>query len=120
MGPDRLGFFGHSGGAFQGAVLSAVEPRLNAIVASNSQPYLKALNRFDPAHYVAMSGRRRLFFQHGREDTVVSRTEAVRLYEAAAPPRRWSKYACGHGTDADPDARRELAQFFSSLCGYRR
>lgn len=134
--PDRLGFFGHSGGAFQGAILSAVEPRLRALVLASygsgtlrrlaaeelrgSSPtgigsYLDALDRFDGAHYVAVKGRRRLLFQHGRDDETVLRAEAVRLYETAAPPRQWSEYACGHGTDADPDARKERADFFSML-----
>ena len=138
--PGRLGFFGHSGGAFQGAMLSAVEPRLAAVVlasfgagtlgrvaaeelrnpdpqgsvANDTRPYLKALERFDPVRYVAVPGHRRLLVQHGREDTEVPLIEAVRVYEAAASPRQWSDYACGHGTDADPDARKHRAEFFAT------
>jgi pimeloyl-ACP methyl ester carboxylesterase len=138
----RLGFFGHSSGAFQGAWLSAVEPRLTglALVSGGSGtlvrvaesdlkeaesdltesekagPYLTYLHRFDPAHFVAVAGRRRLLFQHGSEDPVVPLAEARRLYEAAAPPRRWREYPCDHGTTAvHPQAQRDRAEFFSSL-----
>ncbi len=134
--PARLGFFGHSGGAFQGAILSAVEPRFAAIVLAsygsgtllrlaaeelrgqgvgNARPYLDVLHRFDPVAYVATPGRRHLLFQHGVEDQTVPRAEAVAAYAAAVPPRTWREYPCGHGTDADPQARRDRAEFFCSM-----
>ncbi|SCL41687.1 Alpha/beta hydrolase family protein [Micromonospora pallida] len=133
--PARLGFFGHSSGAFQGAWLSAVEPRLTGLVlvsggagtlvrvaesdlteSEKTGPYLTYLHRFDPAHFVAVAGRRRLLFQHGSKDPVIPRAEARRLYEAAAPPRRWLEYPCDHGmTAVHPQARRDRAEFFSSL-----
>ncbi|MGC1213745.1 MAG: hypothetical protein WA890_21065 [Micromonospora sp.] len=133
---ERLGYFGHSGGASQGAVLSAVEPRLAALVlasigsgtilrlaradleragAPDPEPYLAWLERFDPAHFVAVEGPRRLFFQHGADDQVITRAEAERLYDAAAPPRQWREYACDHGTAAYPPALRDRAEFFSTL-----
>jgi dipeptidyl aminopeptidase/acylaminoacyl peptidase len=131
--PERLGFFGHSGGAFQGAVLSAVDQRLRAVVLAafgsgtllrlageelrqtghpDPEPYLRWLDRFDPRRYVAVPGRRRLLLQHGRDDETVRTGEALRLRDAAAPPREWRDYPCGHGVDGHPPARRDRAAFF--------
>jgi fermentation-respiration switch protein FrsA (DUF1100 family) len=134
--PNRLGYYGHSGGAFQGAVLSAVERRLAGLVLASAGsgtlvrlaegelrdlgvrdpgPYLTDLERFDPAHFVAVGGRRRLLFQHGRRDQTIRQGEAERLYSAAAPPRQWRDYPCDHATTAYPQARRDRAEFLLSL-----
>jgi dienelactone hydrolase len=133
---ERLGFFGHSAGAFQGALLSAVEPRLSRLVLASygsgtlvrlaerelrdagetdPEPYLTALERFDPVGFVAVRGRRSLLFQHGRDDDVVSYAEARRLYEAAAPPREWREYQWGHATPVCPPALRDWTEFLLSL-----
>jgi len=127
---DRFCFFGHSGGAFQGAFLSAVEPRLTALALASAgsgtlprlaaaQPgvgpsYLRFLDGYDPAPYVAVPGRRRLLFQHGRDDTSVLRPEAVRLFEAAAGPKEWREYPCGHDTASPPAAREDRLRLFTS------
>ena len=140
--PGRLGYFGHSAGAYQGAILSAAEPRLAALVLASAGsgtplrrtaerlleaavtdpgPYLRSARRFDPAQYVAVPGRRHLLFQYGRDDHIVTLAEARRLHDAAAPPREWIEYSCGHETDAYPQARRDRAAFFSAtLCGTSR
>jgi hypothetical protein len=131
---DRFCFFGHSGGAFQGAYLSGVEPRLHALalasagsgsiarLASADLPanspatdeYLTFLRSVDTAPYVARAGTRRLLFQHGRDDHVILRSEALRLYEAAAPPRLWREYPCGHDTAAQPQTEADRARFFTA------
>jgi hypothetical protein len=133
--PGRLGFFGHSGGAYQGAILSAVEPRLGALVlasAGSGTPlrraaaqlresvtrdngsYLALVQQFDPARYVAIPGHRHLLFQNGRDDHIVAPAEARSLHDAAAPPRQWLEYPCGHDTDTYLPARRDRDAFFSA------
>ena len=132
---NRLGFFGHSGGAFQGAYLSAVEPRLDALVLTsagagslvrlaattlppgepNTEEYLRFLEGLDPVSFVAVPGRRRLLFQHGRYDPVILRPEALRLFEAAAEPRQWREYACAHDTGAYPQAVADRMEFLRNL-----
>jgi pimeloyl-ACP methyl ester carboxylesterase len=131
--PGRLRFYGHSGGAFQGAILSAVEPRLDGLVLASSGSgtlsrlaaeelreregapgYLAALARFDPARYVAVAGRRHLLFQHGRDDRTVRRDEARRLYGNAAGHRAWREYPCGHATTAHPEATEDRAAFLAA------
>ena len=132
--PTRLGFFGHSGGAFQGAYLSAVEPRLDVLVLTsagagsivrlaatalppgqpNTDEYLRFLEGLDPVPFVATPGRRRLLFQHGRHDPVILRAEALRLFEAAAEPRQWREYDCAHDTGAYPPAVADRMEFLSN------
>jgi hypothetical protein len=131
-GRGSLHFYGHSGGAFQGALLSAVEPRIVAfaltsigagtvtrLAAAELPPgteatdrYLRFLEQFDPAVSVAVPGRRRLLFQHGRHDPVVRRDESLKLCEAAADPKDWREYDCGHDPDGDPQAVADRADLF--------
>ena len=131
---SRAGFFGHSRGGFEGAILSAVEPRLDAIVlAAIGSPsrerrdaarrdarlaeYFEALFSVDTATYVAAPGKRRLFVQHGRDDTTVSVAEGWAMFQAAAEPKRWKEYECGHEVDGFPPARRDRISFFErELC----
>lgn len=129
-GATRLGFYGHSAGGMQGAVLSAVEPRLEAIVIAGArggsvrwaleqgvtdESELAAFNRIDPEHYVAVPGRRRLLFQHGRRDTVIPLAEARRLHDAAAEPKEWRDYDCDHGVDAHLPARADRLAFLEEV-----
>jgi hypothetical protein len=37
---------------------------------ADPEPYLAALERFDPASFVAVAGGRSLLFQHGRDDVI--------------------------------------------------
>jgi fermentation-respiration switch protein FrsA (DUF1100 family) len=133
-GRGPLHFYGHSAGASQGALLSAVEPRIVAfsltsigagtvtrLAAAELPPgteatdrYLRFLEQFDPAISVAVPGRRRLLFQHGRHDPVVRRDESLKLYEAAAEPKDWREYDCGHDPDGDPQAVTDRADLFSA------
>jgi hypothetical protein len=128
-----FGFFGHSGGAFQGAYLSAVEPRLSALALASvgsgtiprlaagelpagvaaTEAYLSVLRSYDVTPYVSVPGRRRLLFQHGRDDRVVLRPEAERVFRAAAPPCEWREYACAHDTASHAEARSDRLRFFT-------
>ena len=72
------------------------------------------LEQFDPATSVAVPGRRRLLFQHGRHDPVVRQAESLKLYEAAAHPKDWREYNCGHDPDGDPQAVTDRAELFSA------
>jgi hypothetical protein len=76
--------------------------------------YLRFLEQFDPANSVAVPGRRRLLFQHGRHDPVVRRDESLKLYEAAAEPKDWREYDCGHDPDGDPQAVTDRTDLFSA------
>jgi pimeloyl-ACP methyl ester carboxylesterase len=132
-GRGLVHFYGHSGGAAQGAMLSAVEPRIAAfaitsigagtitrIAATELPPgteatdrYLRFLEQFEPQAWVATPGPRRLLFQHGRRDPVVRRDESLKLFEAAAGPKEWHEYDCGHDPDGDPKAVADRAELFS-------
>jgi hypothetical protein len=130
----RAGFFGHSRGGFEGAILSALEPRLQAIVlAAIGSPsrerrdagrrdarmaeYFDAVFSLDTARYVAAPGERRLFVQHGRNDATVSVAEGWAMFQAAAEPKRWKEYECGHEVDGFPPARQDRISFFQrELC----
>ena len=129
-GAKAFGFYGHSAGAAQGACLSAVEVRLEAIVIAAARggyvrwaadegitdpAEIRAFDRLDPEHLVALPGERELLFQYGLRDEVIPHREARLLYEAAAEPKRWSEYDCGHGIDAHPPARAERAAFFERV-----
>jgi hypothetical protein len=129
-GAMRLGFYGHSAGGMQGAVLSAVEPRLAAIVIAAARggsvrwalaegvadPHeLDAFHRLDPEHYVAVGGPRRLLFQHGSRDPVVPPAEGRRLHDAAAEPKEWRTYDCDHGIDAHTPARADRLAFLERI-----
>ncbi|MFI5908382.1 hypothetical protein [Dactylosporangium sp. NPDC051541] len=77
-----------------------------------TEDYLRRLRRFEPVGYVAVPGRRRLLFQYGVRDDAVLRSEAVALYEAAAAPKEWCEYDCGHDTD-NAAARADRARLFT-------
>jgi len=129
-GATALGFYGHSAGGAQGACLSAVEVRLEAIVIAAARggharwaadqgitdpAEMRAFGRLDPEHFVAVPGRRELLFQYGLRDDVVPQREARLLYESAAEPKTWSEYDCGHAVDGHAPARAERAAFFERV-----
>lgn len=124
-GATRFAFYGHSNGGTQAAALSACEPRLAAVVIAamgtahakylrrhgfDDPEYLAAVRGLDPVGYVTVPGPARLF-QYGRHDTVVDAEDAYALYEAAAEPKLWREYDCGHGLDADVRARLDRHAF---------
>jgi pimeloyl-ACP methyl ester carboxylesterase len=131
-GATRLGFFGHSAGGLQGAVLAATEPRLQAVaiaamgtglarrasewfeqLSPSRDEYLAAVERWEAAHLLRRAGRRRLLVQAARFDDNVP-LEAVRdMYESAAEPKEWGEYDCDHGAVVvHPVAQADRLDFF--------
>jgi fermentation-respiration switch protein FrsA (DUF1100 family) len=125
-GATRFGFFGHSAGGAQGAILAAVESRLAAIAIAATgvellsrmrdelmgAEGLERITRFDPGNWVTADGDRALLFQHGSRDAVVTKAEAHRLFELAAGRKSWAEYDCDHGVDGHEPARRDRLAFF--------
>ena len=130
--PGALSFLGHSAGGALGAILSAVEPRLARIVifGNGAGPLARAalafgLSRgrgvtedlaavtdwFDLAHFVGVDRRGQLLVQHGRADQTVPMEAGRALFEAAAQPKLWAEYDWDHGLGADPQARKDRAEF---------
>lgn len=130
--PDALSFLGHSAGGSLGAVLSAVEPRLARIgvFGTGAGPWMRStmaryLARhsavtqeqmtvagwFDPGHFVGVERRATLLVQHGRADRTVPIEAGKALFDAAAQPKLWAEYDWGHDLDADPQARKDRADF---------
>jgi hypothetical protein len=92
------------------AVLEIHRQALDRRHGFDDPQYLAAVRGLDPVDYVAVPGPARLF-QYGRHDTVVAAEDAYALYEAAAEPKLWRSYDCGHGVDADPRARLDRHAF---------
>jgi pimeloyl-ACP methyl ester carboxylesterase len=131
-GAIRLGFFGHSAGGLQGAVLAASEPRLQAIaiaaigtglservprwfeqLSPSRAEYLAAVDRWDAARLLGRPGKRRLLIQAARFDDNVPLEAARDAYESAAEPKAWREYDCDHGAVVvHPAARADRLDFF--------
>jgi dipeptidyl aminopeptidase/acylaminoacyl peptidase len=130
--PSSLCFLGHSAGGFIGALLSAVDPRLDRIAVFGygvgtfprfaredientgvrvDDRMAHVLDWLDPAHYVATPGTRALLIQHGRADDTVPIEEGRALYDAAAEPKRWAEYPCGHDIGVDAVATADRKEF---------
>ncbi|HET6877774.1 MAG TPA: hypothetical protein VFH38_09620 [Jatrophihabitans sp.] len=133
--PIRLGFYGHSVGALQGAILLREEPRVRAAVLAAfgtgslrrfavedlapCSGYLDELDRYDPGVSLGCPHRAPVLLQFGEHDDSIRRDEAAALSAAAVPPviTRW--YDCGHGVDADTAATRDRKTFFDTFLEVR-
>lgn len=110
---SRVGFAGHSWGAVQGAVLYGVDQRITASALASGtsrisrwmvrQPrpadwhgYLDALSRFDALPYVAVTGRKPVLLQFGKQDEVVPEAERAELASGVAGPKERKDYDTGH------------------------
>jgi pimeloyl-ACP methyl ester carboxylesterase len=131
-GATRLGFFGHSAGGLQGAILAATEPRLQAIaiaaigtglaqhasewfdeLSPSRGAYLAAVDRWEAAQLLARPGKRRLLVQAARLDDNVPLEAARDAYDSAAEPKEWREYDCDHGAVVVyPAARADRIEFF--------
>jgi len=132
---DALSFLGHSAGGALGGILCAVEPRLAriAIFGYGAGPLARSgmargLSRgggvtedlaavtdwFDLAHFVGVDRGAQLLVQHGRADQAVPIAAGRALFDAAAPPKLWAEYDWDHGLDADPQARKDRAEFVTA------
>lgn len=129
-GATRFGFFGHSFGGTQAALLATDEPRLEAVViastgsglvewlrdrGSKDEEYLARMDRLDPVHFVGAARRSRLLFQHGRRDEVIPLAAGRALFDAAAEPKEWREYDCGHGVDGHLPALADRIAFFREV-----
>lgn len=133
--PAALSFLGHSGGGALGGILCAVEPRLARIVIFGygagplarsgmarglsrgggvTEELAAAADWFDLAHFVGVERRAQLLVQHGRADESVPIAAGRALFDVAAPPKLWAEYDWGHGLDADPQARKDRAEFVTA------
>jgi hypothetical protein len=138
--PGALSFLGHSAGGAIGAILSAVEPRLAriaifgngagsvarsalALELSRGSVFTEELatvtDWFDLAHFVGVDRRAQLLVQHGRADRTVPVEAGRALFDAAAQPKLWAEYDCDHGLDADPQARKDRAEFVMNMSSSR-
>jgi pimeloyl-ACP methyl ester carboxylesterase len=131
-GATRLGFFGHSAGGLQGAILAATEPRLQAIVIAavgtglagrvsnwfeqlspSRAEYLAAVDRWEAAHLLRRPGKRRLLVQAARFDENVPLEAARDAFDSAAEPKEWREYNCDHGAVVvHPAALADRLDFF--------
>jgi len=128
----RIGFFGHSAGALQGAILAGTEPRVQAVAVASigagvaqriartfdhlspsRAEYLATFDEWDATRYLSRTGTRRLLVQAGRLDDNVPLETARETYEAAAGPKEWREYDCDHGAVVvHPAARADRREFF--------
>jgi dienelactone hydrolase len=123
---ERIGYVGWSAGARTGALVAAVEPRIDAFVlmsggaepvsayAREAPAELRAdveriLGAVDPLRSIGRARPGTLLLQNGRRDEVVPQRALRALANAAAPARpevRW--YPAGHALD-DAAYRDQLA-----------
>jgi pimeloyl-ACP methyl ester carboxylesterase len=134
----RIGFVGHSYGAQFGAILSAVDKRIQAYVLMAGIPdavslflesqdpdfvefrktiskqvldsYLKTIGVFDAIRYIPYAAPAQVFFQFARLETRFDKKVMLR-YATAAPPTKIVKwYPTGHEL-SDPQAFADRADW---------
>jgi len=127
-GAPRLGFYGHSGGAFLGILLAVADDRLEALVLAGfgsgtltrvaardpvTPEYLERLDRYDPRHQLPRRHPTRVLVQHGRQDEQVPIAEGRAMHAAVAEDDDvvWAEYDGRHTID-DPAAHRDRLAFF--------
>lgn len=117
----RFGFVGLSYGAWMGAILSGVEPRIECFVlagglASNADatrdPSLAAVNA---EKWVAKS-KAPLFLQFALKDESISREQVDRWDRATPEPRLLKWYEGGHGFNVA--SRRDRMSWLSTIFGF--
>ena len=85
---------------------------LTRLASPQPEAYLVAIERFDPRHSFARGHPARVLVQHGRQDDVIRRDEALALHAAAGPDAEWAEYDCGHSVDS-PAARADRLSFMT-------
>jgi pimeloyl-ACP methyl ester carboxylesterase len=127
-GAPRLGFYGHSGGAFLGILLAVADDRLEALALAGfgsgtltrvaamdavGPDYLERLDRYDPRYQLPRRHPRRVLIQHGRQDEQVPIDEGRAMHAAVAGDEDviWAEYEGRHTID-DPAAHRDRLAFF--------
>ena len=125
--PKRIAYVGHSYDAQVGAVLSAVEKRINSFVLMaggfSDEEYVfdpenpamqklrerigeETLRAFfrkyaygDPVYFVGHSAPAAVFLQFGRKDEPIPEKWARRFYDLFAEPKKLAFYDAGHALD---------------------
>jgi len=141
----RIGYVGHSFGAQWGAILSAVEPRLKAVVLmagtpdqaaiwrDNNDPsfvefrkgmpkakldaFLNVMERTSAVRYVSHS-KAPLFFQFAKHEQYFDKAAMNRYYAAAKEPKSVKWYDTGHELN-DPQALADRAAWLGKRLGFK-
>jgi dienelactone hydrolase len=128
---DRIGFVGYSAGARTGAILAGVEPRIKgyvfmsggedsvdefmSLVAPAQQKEVRPLlDDTDGLKYIARASPSKLFFQAGRNDTIVPKDALEALIKAGSEPKKVVWYDAGHDL-AVPEAQRDQLEWLSEV-----
>jgi len=140
----RIGYVGHSFGAQWGAILSAVEPRLKAVVLMGGTPdqaaiwrdnndpsfvefrkgmskgkldaFLNVMERTAAVRYVPHS-KAPLFFQFAKHEQYFDKAAMDRYYAAAKEPKSVKWYDTGHELN-DPQALVDRAAWLREQLGF--
>jgi dienelactone hydrolase len=106
--PNRIGLIGYSLGAMMGAILGAVDERVQDLVLcvggdpivsfAPNIPEGKRANMYSvsPSLFVGHISPRRILMLNGRQDMVMLDTAAQRLYDSARQPKTLEWYDSGH------------------------
>jgi dienelactone hydrolase len=125
----RVAVVGHGPGATSAAILSGIEPRIDAFVLSGTgarittllrrlwgptrvaarERYLRQQLPFDPVAWSGKAGKAPIFFQHMRFDPNFTTAELRQLDRATAAPKRVRTYA--DDTERSAAAIRDRAAF---------
>lgn len=115
VNPQRIAYVGHDFGAMYGAVMAAVEMRVQSYVLIAGTPEFydwfvfnnrlesEALERYqaqigtiDPVKMLATAKDTSIFFQFGEQDGYVPRDKLIAFYLGAPEPKRLATYHSGH------------------------
>ena len=128
---DRLGYIGHSAGAFVGGVLSGVEKRIKAfvLVAGTGsftdvavclmpdlqgqvlEHYAQVLEPIDPVYYLGRAAPSVLFFQVGRRDEFFPNGKLLDYAEAGSEPKFVKWYDTEHYFKNCEEAQRDRLEW---------
>ncbi len=103
----RIAIFGYGAGPFVRSITAQGLSRGRSV----TEDLAAVTDWFDLAHFVGVDRRGQLLVQHGRADQTVPIQAGRALFEAAAQPKLWAEYDWDHGLDADPQARKDRAEF---------
>lgn len=115
VNPQRVAYVGHDFGAMYGAVMAAVETRVQSYVLIAGTPefydwfvfnnqldgealasYQAQIGAIDPVKMLATAKNTSIFFQFGEEDGYTPRDKIIAFYLGAPEPKRLATYHSGH------------------------
>lgn len=125
---DRLGYVGHDFGGMYGAVLAALDKRIQTFVlmaattrfsdwmlygaqieGAEREAYIQQMSTFDPLKYIGQAAPASVLLQFAEGDFYVSAERAQEFYDAAHEPKKVETYTAGH--DLDDRARHTRVQW---------